>query len=100
MRFLGEAHDLALRVGLQNAKARDRRDGGDGRDLAVLFVKVDETGNVDVAEAVAVGQEECVVIGYIARDALQAAARHGFEAGVGERDGEILLLMGAHEFDV
>src|ERR1019366_944127 len=63
-------------------------------------MKVEQAADVDVAEAVAVGKQECVVVLKIAGNALQTTTRHGFEAGVGEGDGEILLLMSAHELDV
>src|SRR5215471_1790994 len=63
-------------------------------------MKRNEALNVDVAKPVAIGQKESIVIRKIPRYALQSAAGHGFEASIGEADGEILLLVCAHELDV
>src|SRR4029077_6738778 len=63
-------------------------------------MKVKQAADVDVAEAVAVGKQERVVVFEIAGNPLQAATRHGFETGVGKSDGKILFVVSAHELDV
>ncbi len=66
----------------------------------MAFVKVDQTMDVDVAQAVAIGQKERVIVRQVAIDALQTASSHRIQAGFGERDSEVLLLVSAHELDV
>src|SRR6267378_5324570 len=63
-------------------------------------MKVEQAADVDVAEAVAVGKQERVVVLEIAGNTLQAATGLGFEAGVGKSDGKILFVVSAHELDV
>src|ERR1039458_616476 len=80
--FFDEALDLALPIGFQHAKTRDRRDRCDGRGFAMALVEFDQITNVDVAKAVAVGEQKRVIVCQVAGHTLQAAARHGFKAGV------------------
>src|SRR6267378_2339123 len=63
-------------------------------------MKVKQAADVDVAQAVAVGKQERVVVLEIAGNALQATTGLGFEAGIGEGDGKILFVVSAHELDL
>ena len=98
-RLFHEALNLALGVGFKYSEARDGRHGSDRREAAVLAMKVEQAADVDVAKPVAIGKQKRVVVLEIAGYALQAATGHGFEAGVGESDGEILFVMSAHELE-
>src|SRR5580700_5202354 len=60
----------------------------------------EQAADVHVAETVAVGKKERVVVLKIAGNTPQAATGLGFEAGVGESDSKILLVVGAHELDL
>src|SRR6266403_4309884 len=66
----------------------------------MLAMKVQQAADVDIAKAVAVGKQERVVVLEITGNALQTAAGHGFEAGVGKSDGKILFVVSAHELDL
>src|SRR6266404_3278602 len=66
----------------------------------MLAMKVQQAADVDIAKAVAVGKQERVVVLEITGNALQTAAGHGFEAGIGKSDGKILFVVSAHELDV
>src|SRR6266853_6089005 len=98
--LLHEALNLALGVGFEHSEARDGWDGRDSREPTVLAMKVEQAADVDVAQAVAVGKQERVVVFEIAGNALQAATGLGFEAGVGKSDGKILFVVSAHELDL
>ena len=66
----------------------------------MLAMKGEQAADVHVAETVAVGKKERVVVLKIAGNALQAATGLGFEAGVGEGDSKILFVVSAHELDL
>ena len=53
-------------------------------------VEGDQGVDVDVRQAVAVGDAEQVVVVEVAAHALDAGAGHGVEAGVDERDAPVL----------
>src|SRR6267143_3905229 len=63
-------------------------------------MEVEQVADVDVAQAVAVGKQERVVVLEIAGNALQATTGLGFEAGIGEGDGKILFVVSTHELDL
>src|SRR6266404_5802602 len=98
--LLHEALNLPLGVGFEHSEARDGWDGRNSREPAVLAMKVEQAADVHVAQAVAVCKQEGVVVFEITGNALQAATGLGFEAGVGESDGEILFVVSAHELDL
>src|SRR6266403_3636901 len=98
--LLHEALNLPLGVGFEHSEARDGWDGRDSREPTVPAMKVEQAADVDVAEAVAIGKQERVVVVEIAGNALQAATGLGFEASVGKSDGKILFVVSAHELDL
>src|SRR4051794_9156941 len=83
-RLLEEPGD-AVAVDLQRAEATARLHGGDGGERAAGAVVPDERGDVDVGDAVAVGEAERLVA-YVGQDALQAPAGHRLLARLDERD--------------
>ena len=61
--------------------------GRDGDEFAARAVRGQERADVDVRDAVAVGQEKgVVVVPQVPRRARYAAAGHGVDADVGQRD--------------
>ena len=70
---------------VDGAEAAGRLRAGDGRQTALAAMEGDAFGDVDIGDAVAIGQAEGVVIADIGQDALDAPADHGFFAGVDQR---------------
>ena len=85
---------INARVKLKAAKAGDRVDGSDGRQAAVRMVEVHKLVNVQVGEAVSVGHHERVAV-YVTLDPLHPRPGHGVDAGIGQYDFEVLLLVRA-----
>src|SRR5271155_2733396 len=78
--LLGEALDLPVLVELKGAELRAEGDGGDRGQSAAGVVEVEESGEVDVAEAVSVGREE--LIADMVETGEDAIAGVGFDACV------------------
>ena len=74
----------ARTVQLDRAEAAGRLHGGDGGERTLLAVVVDQRRDVDVGEAVAVGEAEGLVAD-VAQHALETSAGHRVLAGVHER---------------
>src|SRR5438270_10690933 len=72
------------------AEASGRPHGGNRADLAVTAMEIEQVTEVDVRQAVAVGQKEIVPFD-IAFDALDPATGHGVESGLGERHVPVFL---------
>ena len=85
LRLLGELGD-AVAVEDEPAEARRRPHGGHRRQLAVGAVERDELGDVDVGDAVAVGEHERLVAASQRLEPLDAPARLRLDAGVDEVD--------------
>ena len=73
----------------EHAEPPRRIDGRDGRQSAVRAVESDGGRDVDVGDAVAVGQAEGVALD-VFQDAREPAARHRRLAGVDQRDAPVL----------
>ena len=84
----------------QFAKAPRRPHRRDGQIFAVLAMKSQRSGDVDIAHAVAVGEEKLRVIADERLDAADASGGQGFLAGIGQRDRPILLVVVIVEFDI
>lgn len=91
-----EAED-SLVVEAKRTEATRGLGSGECGELAVLLMEGDQGGDVDVADAVAIGEAEVVAI-EVGPDALESAAGHGLLAGVDEGDtpGLGVLLMDLH----
>src|SRR5262249_15172846 len=87
-RLLVELDDAAA-VQFDLAEAARRPHGRDGAGLAVAEVELDQAADVEVADAVAVGEQEVAAL-EVAAGALDAGAGHGGEAGLGEGDVPVL----------
>ncbi len=87
-------------IDIENAEAGDGAKGGDGGELAMAAMKVDEFANVYVADAVAISDHKAVFLLEIALDPLDSAAGHGVGTRFGERDIEILFLVIVLEIDL
>src|SRR5437870_3374551 len=83
-RLFGKGGDR-IAGALQRAISARRGDGADGCKLAVPVMKLDRRLDVDVAEAVAIGEAERLFTLDELGDALQAATGHGVLAGVDSR---------------
>ena len=70
---------------VERAEAAGLLHRGDGGEAPLLAVEADGVGDVEVGDAVAVGQAEGLVADVVA-DPPQPAAGHGLEPGVGEGD--------------
>ena len=85
-------------VELDGAEAAGGLHGGDRRERALLAVVGDQCGDVDVGEAVAIGEAE-VLVTDVGERPLQTPARHRLFAGVHERHPP-RLGAGAVDLDV
>ena len=85
-------------IDLQRAEAGGRQDRGDGRLLAVAAVKFYRGGNIEIGNAVAIGEEKIVLALDIGRHALEPTAGQRRLAGVDQRDPPVLgvLLVEVH----
>ena len=81
------------------AEAARRADRGDGGHLAVRAVERDGGADVDVGDAVAVGEQEGLVALDVAAHRRHPAAGHGLLAGLGQRDLPVLLVVPAQHLD-
>src|SRR5262249_34963319 len=62
---------------------------GDRAELALTEMKIDQGADIEVGDAIAVGQQEVATLDVLL-DALDAGAGHGVEAGLGQ--GEVPVL--------
>src|SRR5260221_2570009 len=93
LRFFVELTYCASLAHAQLAEAPRRMHRGEREHLSVTAVKLDRRGHVDVSHAVAVGEEERLVGAEVALDALEAAAGHRLQPGLGERHRPVLFVM-------
>ena len=94
--FFAETGDVVGVVDVHDPESTQGLHGGDGGEGALLLVEGDEFGDVDVGEAVAVGDEEgCVV--EVFGCSMHASAGHGGFAGVGDGDGPVGFVVGVVE---
>src|SRR5271156_6571853 len=82
--LLGEALDLPVLIELKGAELRAERDGGDRGQSSAGVVKVEEGGEVDVAETVSVGGEK--LIADVIEAGEDAITGIGLDAGVEDFD--------------
>ena len=85
MRLFLEAIDF-LAIQDQCAETARRLSRGQRGQLAVRLVERDRFGDIDITDAVAIGEAECLLTFQVALDALQATASHGFVTGIDQRD--------------
>ncbi len=85
LRLFLEADD-ALAVDVDRAEAPGRLHRGHGGQLAVFLVEGERGADVDVGDAVAIGEAECFIVLDVLAHALQAAAGQRVGAGVDQRD--------------
>ena len=92
-----ELGDL-ITVQFQRAETSLGGDGGHRGQLAAATMEVEQGTQVDVGQAVAVGEKEGLLVGKEVLDAGEAAAGHRLFAGVDEGDapGLRMLLMHLH----
>lgn len=95
--FLGEFLNERP-VGLEFTESRGWVDAEDGSDSLVFKMEGVFVGEVGVGEAIAVGDGESCGVGEVTGGgACDARARHGQFAGVGKRDGPVLVMVdGVH----
>ena len=93
LRLFVEAFDRVVLAQGQFAESPRRMHGGNGADFLRGLVLPDDGGDVDVADAVAVGEKKGVVIAEVFLDLADAGGGHGLLAGVGEGDGPVFLAM-------
>src|SRR5439155_128654 len=87
-------------AGLDQAEHQPAADqAGGGGQPAVGAVEGQQGRDVDVGQAVAVGDHEGVVVLDVAADPGDAAAGHGVLAGVGQGDLEVLLAVAVEVVD-
>ena len=90
--LFGEAQHLVA-LQLENAEAAGRQHGRDGGELAVLLVEVNRRADVDVGNAVAIGQAEGFLVCNPVDHALQAPAGHRRLAGVNQGDAPVFSFV-------
>ena len=93
-----EASDLVLAVvQIERAEAAWWLGGGEGGEFALFPVEGDQGRDVDVADAIAIGEAKVVAV-EIRADALEATAGHGLLAGIhqGHAPGLRMLFMYLH----
>jgi len=83
--FFTEGLHFVVRTGFDHAEARGRTGEGHGDKFSVAFVKRDEFLDVHIADAIAIGAHEGFVFEQ-GGEAAQAAAGHGVQPSVDERD--------------
>ncbi|MNN37745.1 hypothetical protein D3C81_1517080 [compost metagenome] len=71
-----------MAVQAQGTKAARWLGRGDGGELAIRAVEVDQRADIDIADTVAIGEAERFFIIQILAHTLQAAPRHGFVTGI------------------
>lgn len=91
-----EAGDLGFRQ-VEGAKAAGGLGGGQGGQFALFTVEGDQGGDIDVADAVTVGEAEIVTV-KVGANALEAPPRHGLFPGVdqGHAPGLRMLFVDLH----
>ena len=92
--LLAEALDGAVVVHVHDPEARQRADRGHGGEAAVRLVERQQRREVDVGQAVAVG-DHAPLVADVLLDPLHAPTRHGALAGVGHGDLPAVLLVRA-----
>ena len=68
-------------------------DGGEGEGFFVLLVEGERGIDVHIADAVAVGEEEVLVVSNVVLNAFDATGGEGVFACVGECDGPIFFVV-------
>lgn len=95
--FFGEGRH-GITVALQRTVASGRLHRGDSSESAVLLVKGDRGADIDVAQTIAVGEAETLVVLHVVGHSPEAAAGQGVFTGIDQRDtpGLGFLLVHLH----
>ena len=84
--LLPETFDARLiRGNIERSKATRLSNSCNGSQRGLLAVKLNERGNVEIADAVAIGQAESFVA-YVLANTLDASTRHGVQTGIDKGD--------------
>ncbi len=92
--LLAELLDCAILGHVHDTEARQRPDRGDGCEPPMGFMEVEQCRDVDIGEAVAIGDHEAFVADVVL-DPLDATTGHGGLARVGDGHLPTGLVMGA-----
>src|SRR5579871_1286361 len=91
-RLLHKLQHAATIAGIDNAKARSGHHSRNRGDLAVAPMEGQQRLQIHVADAIAIGQQECAIID-IFLNTLDPAAGHGRLACIHQGDAKVLLRM-------
>src|ERR1017187_5501613 len=97
--LFGKSPHAALLRQIEHAEAGNWRNAGHRSDLAVAFVKVQQAADIDVAQTVAIGEQEGVAV-YILLNLGEASAGLAIQAGIGQGHAESLFGVMAMAADL
>lgn len=96
--LLGESGDASVVGDGEHSKARGRLHGSDGCQSTVRAMEFEKLADVDISDAITIGDHERVAIN-VSLDSLDPAAGHRLLTGIRQCDLEILLVMSVEIVD-